>query len=236
MKVGVFDSGIGGLTILKALIDKYPHHEYIYYGDTIHVPYGIKTKDEIIKYANNIINFLEKNGVSIIVIACGTVSSNIKYLDSNVKLIDVLSPLNNKLDKYKCVSIIATPLSIRLNKFKEYIHTDLNLISAPSLVPIIESNDYKDLDNVLKDYLKSTNKSDALLLGCTHYPIIKEYIEKYYKNDIITLDMYLLDIFKDFEDGNSSLKLYFSYLNDNIIANVKKILNKENIEIEEILC
>jgi len=177
MKIGMFDSGIGGLTVLNSLINKYPNHEYIYFGDTLHMPYGEKSKEEIIEYANNIIKFLESNNVDIIIIACGTVSSNIEYLKSNTKLIDIISPLKNKLDKYKKISILATPLSIKTNAFKKYINTKLNLVSCPMLVPIIESGNYSNLDKYLEEYLSSTLDSDALILGCTHYPLIQDKIK-----------------------------------------------------------
>ena len=101
MKIGVLDSGIGGLTVLKSLLKSCPKHEYIYYGDTLHLPYGEKTKEEIIGYANNIINFFESKNVDLIIIACGTLSSNKEYLKSNKRIIDIISPLKNKLDNYK---------------------------------------------------------------------------------------------------------------------------------------
>ena len=232
MKIGLFDSGIGGLTVLKRLISECPNHEYIYYGDTIHMPYGSKKREEIINYANNIISFFEKEKVDLIIIACGTVSSNKEFLTSSTKLVDIISPLKKKLDKYKNISIIATPLSIKTNTFRKYINTNLNLISCPELVPIIESNNYSNLDNVLKEYLSSTSRSDALLLGCTHYPLIKDYIKKYYKGDIICLDEFIIDIVKKQEKSKFSLKLYFSKVDDVLKNNVKRILdfNQEIIE------
>ena len=123
MKIGILDSGIGGLSVLASLLKKCPNHEYIYYGDTLHLPYGEKTREEIIGYANNIINFFEKNNVDIIVIACGTLSSNREQLKSNTEIIDIISPLKEKLDKYNKISIIATPLSIKINAFKKLIQS-----------------------------------------------------------------------------------------------------------------
>ena len=77
MKIGVFDSGIGGLTVLKEIIDKYPNCEYIYYGDTLHLPYGEKTKKELLNLVSKIIEFFITQKVDLVVIACGTVSSTI---------------------------------------------------------------------------------------------------------------------------------------------------------------
>lgn len=232
MKIGVIDSGIGGLTVLSSLIKKCPNHEYIYFGDTINLPYGGKSKKEIIEYTTNIIKFLEKENVEVIIIACGTISSNIKDIKSNVPLIDIISPLKGKLDNYKKISIMATEMSIKTNAFKNYINSELNLIACPKLVPIIENNNYSNLDNTLKEYLKTAYESDALILGCTHYPIIKNEISKYYKGDIICLDKYIIDIVNKLPESKYSLKLYFSAVTEKLRENVKKILNLNKIDIE----
>lgn len=232
MKIGVLDSGVGGLTVLASLIKNVPNHEYIYYGDTVHLPYGEKSREEVIKYTNNIIKFLEDNGVDLIVIACGSISSNKEYLQSKKEIIDIISPIKGKLDKYNKISIMATPLSIKTNAFKKYITSELNLISCPKLVPIIESNNYTNLEEVLKEYLNSTSDSDALILGCTHYPIIKDNISKLFHKDIICLDEFVVEIIKDKEETKSGLKLYFSKV-DSILENkVKRILGINNICIE----
>ena len=232
MKIGVLDSGIGGLTVLSSLLKKSPDHEYVYYGDTLHLPYGEKTREEVVGYANKIIKFFEDLEVDVIVIACGTLSSNREYLKSNKEIIDIISPIKGKLDKYNKISIIATPLSIKTNAFKKYLNSELNLIACPKLVPIIEENDYSDLDKVLKDYLENTNDSDALILGCTHYPIIKEQIKKYFNKDIICLDDFVVDLIRQKETGKISLKLYFSKIDNNLEKNVKRILGREDILIE----
>lgn len=232
MKIGVIDSGIGGLSVLSSLIKNCPNHEYIYFGDTIHLPYGEKTEEQIIEYANNIIKFLEKEDVSVIVIACGTISSHLKSLKSNVPLIDIISPLKGKLDNYKKISIMATPMSIKTNAFKQYINCELNLIACPKLVPIIENNDYSKLDNTLKEYLKSTYDSEALILGCTHYPLIKNEISKYFKGNIICLDKYIIDKINELSESEFKLKLYFSAITDKLLENVKRILNRNDLDIE----
>ena len=230
MKMGLIDSGIGGLTILKTLLKKYPNHEYVYFGDTLHIPYGEKTKEEIIKYSNSIINFLNKEKVELIILACGTLSSNKEYLDNKDKTLDIISPLKNKLDNYNNIGIMATPLSVKINAFKNVIKTNYNLIACPKLVPIIESNNYKNIDEIIKDYLKDALKSDALILGCTHYAIIKDYIKKYYHGKIFTLDEFV-DL-GNLKESKKDLKIYFSLINDQIIENTKKILGINNIKIE----
>ncbi len=232
MTIGIFDSGVGGLTVLKSLLKNYPNHKYIYYGDNLNVPYGNKSIEELQKYGNNIIEFLEKAGAEKIIIACGTLSSNKEILKSNVELIDLLSPLKNKLDNYHKISIMATPLSVKTNAFAKYINCNLNLIACEKLVPLIEHNDYTNLDEILKEYLQSTKDSDALILGCTHYPIIMDRVAKFFPKKIITLDEFILDKVKNLESSEPSLQIYFSLIDNNVLDNTKKILNNDKINIE----
>ena len=233
MKIGILDSGVGGLTVLKTLILNCPKHDYIYFGDTFNMPYGEKSKNEVINYGNKIIKFLESKNVDLIVIACGTLSSNKEYLQSKVPLIDLLTPLKGKLDNYPNLSIIATPLSIKTNAFKNYIHTNLNLISAPNLAYLIENNKIEEIERDIKNYAKYFKNSDALLLGCTHYPIVKKEFTKYFKKDIITLDEFILEKVKDLKISKFHLKLYFSALDNKLINNVKSILEQDDLEIGE---
>ena len=93
MRVGLCDSGLGGLTVLKELRKKYPKNDYIYIGDNKNIPYGNKSLDELINLGQNLIDFLEKKNVDLIIIACGTLSSNvIPFLKTNTKIIDVVRP------------------------------------------------------------------------------------------------------------------------------------------------
>jgi len=232
MKIGLLDSGVGGLTVLSTLIKKCPNHEYIYYGDTLHLPYGEKKKEEILEYANNIIKFFEDERVDIIIIACGTLSSHKECLKSSKEIIDIISPLNGKLDQYNKISIIATPLSIKTNAFKKYIKTELDLIACPKLVPIIESDNYENLEEILNEYLKNSLDSDALILGCTHFPIIKDNIKKVFKKKIICLDEFIVKIIENKQETKKDLKLYFSKIDNNLEKKVKKILGINNIVIE----
>ena len=239
MRVGVFDSGIGGLTVLKTLINKYPKNDYIYYGDTLNLPYGSKTKEELLELSKNDVEFLLSKNVDIIIIACGTVSSNcLTYLKDNysIPIYDIISPtikyLNNS--NKTSIGIIATERTIDSHIFKNNLQKEVYEIKTKKLVPLIENNNLENINTILDEYLKEyKNKIDILVLGCTHYPIIKEYINNYFNNKIEILDMSypLLDKLK--EDSTSSINIYFSKLNDTIIENTKRILNKENINIHK---
>lgn len=237
MRVGVFDSGIGGLTVLKTLIDRYPKNEYIYYGDTLNLPYGSKTKEELQQLSRCDVEFLLSKNVDIIIIACGTVSSNcLTYLKDNysIPIYDIISPtikyLNNS--NKTSIGIIATNATIDSHIFKNNLQKEVYEIKTPKLVPLIENNNLDNIDIIINEYLcEYKNKIDLLVLGCTHYPIIKERINNYFDNKIEILDMSypLLDKLNDGKASN--IDIYFSKLNDIIIENTKRILDMDNINI-----
>ena len=239
MRVGIFDSGIGGLTVLHTLLNKYPNNEYIYYGDTLNLPYGNKTKEQLIKLSDKDVQFLISKNVDIIIIACGTVSSNcLDYLKNkyNIPIYDIISPTIDYLNKsnYQNIGIIATNRTIDSHIFKNNINKNIYEINTPELVPIIENNNLDNLDNILDIYLKEyKDKLDILVLGCTHYPIISNYINKYLNNKVKLLDMSTLLLDKLKQDNTSSINIYYSKINNTLIENTKRILNIENINIIE---
>lgn len=237
MRVGIFDSGIGGLTVLHTLIKNYPNNEYIYFGDTLNLPYGSKTKEELYKLSSNDIEFLLSKNVDIIIIACGTVSSNcLEYLKEkySIPIYDIISPTIEYLNKgkYNNIGIIATERTIDSHIFKNNINKEIYEIKTPELVPLIENNNLKNINNILDNYLKEyKNKIDILVLGCTHYPVIKESINKYLSNKVELLDMSNLLLEKIKEDNSSSIIIYFSKLNNTIKENTKRILELDNVNI-----
>lgn len=242
MSIGVFDSGIGGLTVLKTLITNYPNNEYIYFGDTINLPYGNKTKEQLKELAIKDVEFLINKKVDIIIIACGTVSSNCKEFLTNkydIKIYDIISPtieyLNNN-QKYQNIGVIATERTIDSQIFKNSINKEKNIyeIKTPELVPLIESNNLSNIEKTLDKYLQQyKNKIDILVLGCTHYPIIKENINKYLNNEVELLDMGTLLSNKIKDGSTKSIDIYFSKLSNTLIENTKRILNIDNINISE---
>ena len=225
MKVGLFDSGIGGLTVLKTLIKKYPNNEYIYYGDTLNVPYGNKSREELLILSKNNMEFLINKGAELIIIACGTVSSNcLDYLKAsyNIPIISIVSPtieyLNNS--NYNTIGVIATNATINSHIFKNnLLNKNVIEIATPELVPIIENNKFDELDMVLHKYLDGIN-IDVLVLGCTHYPLVKDKISSIINCDIIDMSEYV-----SISEGNTKgLSIYFSKLDDTIRDNVKRII------------
>lgn len=232
MKVGLFDSGIGGLSVLKRLIEKYPNNEYIYFGDTKNLPYGSKSIEELKILARNNIDFLLRFNVDIIIIACGTVSSNfLEYLKDNynMPIIDIISPTINYLNNsnYNNIGIIATEATINSHIFKNNINKNIYEIATPKLVPLIEGTTTGNIDIVLKEYLNNyKDKIDVLVLGCTHYPLISSNIKNILEEtkllnmaDYINIDNY----------GTGKVNIYFSKIDNKLIDNIKKIIGINNI-------
>lgn len=234
MKIGMFDSGVGGLTVLNNLVKKYPNNEYIYFGDIKNNPYGNKTVQELEKLSSNIIEFLISKQVDMIVIACGTVSSNLgtilknKY---NIKIVDIISPVIEYINSsnYKKIGVIATDATAKSKAFNN-INKDIKLVGCKEFVPIIESNNYQNLDRYIDLYLKDLKDRDLIILGCTHYPIIKDKINKYLGYNVKLLDM--SDCLPQIENnGNSNVELYFSDMNDYTIKIINNILDIKDYKI-----
>jgi glutamate racemase len=207
--IGVFDSGIGGLTVARAILDLMPNEHLIYFGDTAHLPYGDKSEAAIQAYSVKIADLLEKKGCKVIVIACNSASSAAYellkiYVKKDVKIINVIDPMVEMLArdfKNKKVGLIGTKRTVTSNVYKNKINEmessiELKSLATPLLVPMIEEGFFNHAisHEIITQYLDdaSIKEIDALVLGCTHYPLIKKEIEQYYheKNepDIKVLD------------------------------------------------
>lgn len=238
MRIGLFDSGVGGLTILKRMLERHPNHHYIYFGDSINLPYGEKSREELISLAESNIDFLLSKDVDMIIIACGTISSNIpdgfkeKY---KIPIIDIVSYVSDYINKsdYESVALIATSASIKSGVFEKKIDKKLLSIATKEFVPIIESMNYDEIDKYIDIYLNNLS-ADALILGCTHYPIIKEKLDNYFNHKIELIDIgYIIaNNIKLRNLEEQKVEIYFSSLTNKIVSNTMKILS--NIEIKEV--
>ena len=177
-KIGIFDSGVGGLTVLKSLSDKYKCIDYIYIGDNKYCPYGDKTKEELLNYAKRIVNYFIEKGISIIVIACNTSCSQtldeLKQIYKNITFIGVIDSTIDVFLKSKKnnVLVIGTSATINSNIYESKIKEKNNNIkvtnlATPKLVPLIENMEMTK--KVLNEYLKPYNNIDSIILACTHY-------------------------------------------------------------------
>ena len=224
MKIGVFDSGVGGLTVLKELL-KYKN-EYYYFGDNINIPYGNKSKYELQILSSKIIEFLLSKDVDMIIIACGTVSSNIYDFLKNKYDIPIYDIISSTLEylKDKTYFTFATPMTCKSKIFD-------NAIECPLLVPLIESN--KDVTKPLKEYLNNIPFNSNLVLGCTHYPILINEINRV-RPDLKLINMgKILSDKLDLPSTNLKVRLYFSKVDHNLINNIDKIIDTD-YQLEEL--
>ena len=237
MKIGVFDSGIGGLTVLKSLISKYKAH-YIYFGDTLNIPYGEKSKDELLMLTEKIIRFFEKEKVDLIIVACGTVSSNIYdelSKKTNIKMINIVYNIIDliKKDNPSNIAVLATKKTIDSHIFKNNINNIIE-ISCPKIVPYIEKN-IGNINDILKEYLSYIKEKhiNNIVLGCTHYPLIKKDIQEYLDYKVNFYDMGKI-LLKNIKESNLKIEMYFSYLDENLIKNINNII-KEDKSINKLI-
>ena len=197
-KIGVLDSGIGGFTILEELKKELPNESFIYYKDSKNIPYGEKTEEEIYLNTKKIIEELIKQDVKLIVIACNSISTTLlkkfKQEYKNIIFIGTVPPIKVACDNnYKNILVMATKITVNSNRIKEIINDNkqdnqnIILLDCSGLVELIEKKDNilinNKLNEIFKDYL-NTN-IDCIVLGCTHYPLIKKNISNIFKGDII---------------------------------------------------
>ena len=233
MIIGFFDSGLGGLSVLKELISEYPNNEYIYFGDTINLPYGNKSKKQLLTFVDKIIKFFKDEEVDLIIVACGTSSSNI-YFDIkdkyHVPIIDILSPTINYLlsCNNKKIGVMGTEMLIKSKYFDKYLkNKEVVSVKAPKLVPLIEKGEINSLEmqTTLKEYLKVFDENMILVLGCTHYPLLAEKILKIKKLKLIDMGKVLSKHINLTNKGQFKIKLYFSKVDATLLKNVKQIFN-----------
>ncbi len=201
MVVGVFDSGAGGLTVAKSLLQKPIFEDIIYYGDTARVPYGTKDSNTIIRYALEAIEFFNNFNIDCLITACNTVSAyalptmreKAKYPVYGVIEPGILA-LNNKIkSKDSNILIIGTRATINSknyqNSLKKLGYKNITSIQTGMLVPIVEEGILKGrvLEEMFNYYFKDISTPDAIILGCTHFPLIADEISKYFNKKPILI-------------------------------------------------
>lgn len=191
--VGVFDSGVGGLTVAREIMRQLPNEKIVYFGDTARVPYGSKSKDTILRYSRQIVRFLKTKGVKAIVVACNTASAlaleEIRH-EIDMPIIGVVKP-GAKVAVEKTVNgkvgVIATEATISSGLYTDYIKAQDDKIivyskACPLFVPLVEEGWLKDsvTEEVAGRYLSELKNEniDTLVLGCTHYPLLRNMIGK----------------------------------------------------------
>lgn len=191
--IGIFDSGLGGLTILKALRRTLPHEKLIYFGDTANVPYGSKSKQTVTQFSLDIARFLEQKGVKLIIVACNTASAlalNTLKKQISVPVLGVIEPGAAKAaatTRNGRIAVLGTEATVKSGAYRQqilqkYPQAHVLQVPCPLFVPLVEEGWAKKPLSELaaREYLKPVlkNGADTVILGCTHYPVLKPVIAR----------------------------------------------------------
>ncbi len=226
-RIGVFDSGLGGLTVLNAICAENKGLSVVYFGDTARVPYGSRTPETIIRYAEQDVRFLLSKGVEAIVVACGTVSAialSELQKEFTVPIIGVIEPACDaaaKVTKSKHICVIGTQATVQSHAYSDYINkrypnVTVSGIGCPLFVPLIE-NGFREDDPITKmtveRYLSPIRNTeiDTLILGCTHYPFLSNVIQE------VLPDVRLIDIGESLAEAVSSTIALPNTISDNFV-------------------
>lgn len=255
--IGIFDSGVGGLTVAKEIKRLLPNEDLIYFGDTKHLPYGEKSKEAIVGYACKITEFLLEKGCKAVVIACNSATANalkevLELVTDRVPVIDVINPVAEKVayEIHNNVGVIATKATVNSGLYRKSIRKHNKFIkvdelATPLLVPAIEEGfkNHPVTHAIIYNYL-SNNKLkniETLILGCTHYPLLIDEIKQFYGNRVRIIDSpsivaNQLRIILDKNNLlNSSKKPTYEFYVSDLTKNFEKISRKifgKNISLE----
>lgn len=205
LPIGIFDSGIGGLTVAHALTRVLPHEQLIYFGDTAHLPYGDKSTAAIQAYSVKICDLLIRQRCKVILIACNSASAAAfelvkEYVGSKAKVLNVIDPAVAYIGEHyagKTIGLIGTKQTVNSNVYKKKVdqldkNITLKSLATPLLAAMIEEGFFNNTisESAISTYLSDPLLQDieALILACTHYPLIKKQIEKFYEGKVAVLD------------------------------------------------
>lgn len=254
--IGVFDSGVGGLTAVKEIMNSLPHESIIYFGDTKNLPYGEHTKEELVKLVQDDLKLLNKFDVKAICVACNTSDTVINYdleQESKAPVIKIIKPTcveAIKKTKNRKIGVLATAAAIKSNVYEMTIRRmDLSInvtsVACPKFVPLIEGGltNKEELEKAIHEYVDQLIAAgvDTIILGCTHYPLLEEEIKKITKDiTLISSSKCLVNNLEQFLKSNNELsdnnevnyKFYVSKDPQGFKEKAKKLIGKE-IEVEE---
>lgn len=201
--IGILDSGVGGLTVVRSLMEKLPEESFIYFGDTAHLPYGSKSEPELMRYAREIIAFLLKHEVKAIIVACGTHSSiTLPHIaeDYDIPLMGVVKAAAScavKASRNRRIGIAATQATVNSRAYTgeiQRLNPDCQVFetACPQFVPLVESGKLEDGETMqaVAEYLQPLlgQGIDSLVLGCTHYPFLSRLIENFVGKGVEVID------------------------------------------------
>jgi len=249
--IGIFDSGVGGLTVYKAIRSAFPNEDLIYFGDTARVPYGPKSPNTIIEYSLQNARFLLQQGIKILIVACNTSSAvalpALQKL-TDIPIIGVIEPGAKKAAKYtinKRIGVIGTEGTIKSEAYSNAIkklipEAVIFPVACPLFVPLAEEGwqDHYVTELIAKEYLTNLKQQDidTLVLGCTHYPLLSKTIQLIMGNDITLVDSaiaiteYLAGYLSAENDGQKGSNTFYVSDNEAKFAQIAEHILNDNIK------
>jgi glutamate racemase len=197
--IGVFDSGVGGLTVLHECLVTMPHEDFVYLGDHARLPYGPRTHDEVRRFAHEIGAYLEHQGVKILVVACNTATAAALpdlQEDLSVPVVSVIVPEAHaavQATRNRRIGLLATELTVETGRYEALVRTldagaHVTSIACPKLVPLIEAGDTfsDDVAAAVREYAAPLKAAgcDTVILGCTHYPLLRPVFQRAFGRDV----------------------------------------------------
>ncbi len=221
--IGVFDSGYGGLTVLRSFVDRLPQYDYLYLGDNARAPYGTRSFDSVYRYTLQCVKWLLQQNCSLIILACNTASAkalrsiqqnDLQKLDPNARVLGVIRPTTEIIGKHtktNSIGILATNGTVQSQSYlieieKFFPEVKIAQEACPMWVPLVENNEHQSegadyfIEKHINNILGRNKNIDTLLLACTHYPLLKEKIEKHLPENVklISQGEIVADSLKDY--------------------------------------
>ncbi|MCD7949631.1 MAG: glutamate racemase [Erysipelotrichaceae bacterium] len=200
LPIGFMDSGVGGISVLKSTIELLPHEDFLYYGDSLHAPYGTKGVDEIKQLTFNVVDYLLSKGIKVLVVACNTATSaainDLRNKYPNMPIVGIEPAIKPAVmaNQGGRIIVMATPMTIKQDKFRHLLsqyneQAEIVPLGCDHLMEFVEEGILSGeklkayFDEHLKPYI--TDNTETIVLGCTHYPFLYPYLKKYLHNDHI---------------------------------------------------
>jgi glutamate racemase len=245
MKIGIFDSGLGGLIVARAIREMLPQYDYVYLGDTKRVPYGNRTPETVYQFTKEATDYLfARENCALVILACNTASARAlrriqrDYKNTNKKVLGVLIPAAEEASNFERVGVLGTRGTVASNTFVKEIKKlnkkcKVYQNPAPALVPLAEEGEKELAIPFIKKYLKPLldENVDALVLGCTHYPIFKKEIKKSLPKIVVIIsqDEIIPKKFKEYLENHAEISKKLSrrrtvkILVTDITSNISKL-------------
>ncbi len=202
LPIGFMDSGLGGLSVLIEAVKEMPGEDFLYYGDSANAPYGVKPQEEIKKLTYNVVDKLLERGIKGLAVACNTATSaavrSLREDHPDLPIVGIEPAIKPAVESNKGgrIIVLATPMTIAQEKYRNLVRkykgdTALYSVPCPGLMEFVEEGDLDGpaLDGYFEENLKEylTEDTETIVLGCTHYPFIREHLRRYLKNDAIEI-------------------------------------------------